>query len=400
MSIAVDIYNQKNNFKILILFLLFLVAGLSIFYTDKIVTKLEEREKQQIKLYAIGTEFSLKQDINEAVNPLQNAVLEANKTNTCQSIYKTANGELNPINITEVNGISLNGLKYEAQQELLKIKLKEIIKDDHEPITWDNGLGSNEYIYYSDSKLLTQLRYYPVYQLIAVLIFGLITYFAFSYSRRSEQNRVWVGLAKETAHQLGTPLSSLTAWIEYFKGDPKYDPEIILELEKDVQRLDVITTRFSNIGSVPLMKPENLYEVVQSFLSYLQKRISTKINLTIDNQLEAGQLVQINRYLFEWVIENVCKNAVDAMGGIGELVVVLKNNPEGGIIIDVSDNGKGIAKLNLKKIFNPGFSTKKRGWGLGLTLAKRIVENYHKGKLIVKKSELNKGTTFRITLPS
>jgi anti-sigma regulatory factor (Ser/Thr protein kinase) len=399
MSIAVDIYNQKNNFKLVVLLLLILVAGLSIFYTDKIVTKLEEREQQQIKLYAIGIEFALKQDINEEVNPLTLAVFEANKTNTCQAIHKTASGELNPTNIEEVNGIKLSTLKYEEQQKLLQIKLKEIIKDDHEPIIWDNGLGGKEYIYYNDSKLLTQLRYYPIYQLIAVLIFGLITYFAFSYSRRSEQNRVWVGLAKETAHQLGTPLSSLTAWVEYFKSDPKFEPEIIMELEKDVQRLDVITTRFSNIGSVPIMKDENLYQVVESFLTYLQKRISTKINLTIDNQLNDSQLVKINRYLFEWVIENVCKNAVDAMGGVGQLVVELKNNPEGGIIIDVSDNGKGIAKTNLKKIFNPGFSTKKRGWGLGLTLAKRIVENYHKGKLLVKKSELNKGTTFRIMLP-
>ncbi|MES2794407.1 MAG: HAMP domain-containing sensor histidine kinase [Bacteroidota bacterium] len=395
MSISVDIYNQKNYAKIIILLILMIVAGLSIFYTDKIVTKLEEREEQQIKLYAEALQYTLKQEMDQDVNSFMTLLMEANRNTTVQAIYKTVSGELVPINKFE----GFEGLKYEDQQIFLKEKLAEIIKDDHEPMSWDNGLGSKEYIYYSDSKLLTQLRYYPIYQLITVLIFGLITYFAFSYSRKSEQNRVWVGLAKETAHQLGTPLSSLTAWVEYFKSDPKYDPEIIMELEKDVQRLDVITTRFSNIGSVPLMKEENLYQVVESFLSYLQKRISSKIDLTIDNQLDTGQTVKINRYLFEWVIENVCKNAVDAMGGTGQLVVVLKNNLEGGIVIDVSDSGKGIAKNNLKKIFNPGFSTKKRGWGLGLTLAKRIVENYHKGKLLVKKSEINKGTTFRILLP-
>lgn len=396
MEISVDIYNQKNYVKIIILFVLLLVAGLSIYYTDKIVTKLEEREEQQIKLYAVALQFTLKQDKDQDVNSFMTTLMDANKNNTVQAIYKTMNGELIAVNNFE----GMEGLKSNELQKFLKQKLKEIIKDDHQPITWDNGFGSTEYLYYSDSVLLTQLRYYPIYQLIAVLIFGFITYFAFSYSRKSEQNRVWVGLAKETAHQLGTPLSSLTAWVEYFKSDPKYDPEIIFELEKDVQRLDVITTRFSNIGSVPLMKEENLFQVVESFLSYLQKRISSKINITIDNQLVNNQTVKINRYLFEWVIENVSKNAVDAMGGTGQLLVVLKNIDEGGIAIDISDNGKGIAKNNLKKIFNPGFSTKKRGWGLGLTLAKRIVENYHKGKLLVKKSELNKGTTFRILLPN
>lgn len=400
MALFSDIYNQKNYVKIIVLLVLLLVAALSIFYTDKIVTKLEQREEEQIKYYALGLQMTLKQELDKDVSSLMTLLMESNKNTTVQAIYKTANGELIAVNFDEVNAIKLNNIKYEEQQKLLKIKLREIVLDDNEPITWDNGLGSLEYLYFGDSELLTQLRYYPIYQLIAVLIFGLITYFAFSYSRKSEQNRVWVGLAKETAHQLGTPLSSLTAWVEYFKSDPKYDPEIIIELEKDVQRLDVITTRFSNIGSVPIMKDENLYAVVESFLSYLQKRISTKINLTIDNQLDKNQTVKINRYLFEWVIENVCKNAVDAMGGTGELLVTLKNLAEGGIAIDIADNGKGIAKNNLKKIFNPGFSTKKRGWGLGLTLAKRIVENYHKGKLLVKKSEINKGTTFRIQLPA
>ncbi len=396
MSISVDIYNQKNYVKIIILMILLAVAGLSIFYTDKIVTKLEEREEQQIKLYAEALQFTLKQEKDQDVNSFMTTLMEANRNTTVQAIYKTMNGELIPVN----NFDGMEGLKYSEQQKFLKLKLTEIIKDDHQPITWDNGFGSKEYLYYSDSKLLTQLRYYPIYQLITILIFGFITYFAFSYSRKSEQNRVWVGLAKETAHQLGTPLSSLTAWVEYFKSNPKYEPEIIFELEKDVQRLDVITTRFSNIGSVPLMKEENLFQVVESFLSYLQKRISSKIIITIDNQLAGEQTVKINRYLFEWVIENVSKNAVDAMGGTGQLLVVLKNIAEGGIAIDISDSGKGIAKNNIKKIFNPGFSTKKRGWGLGLTLAKRIVENYHKGKLLVKKSELNKGTTFRILLPN
>jgi Histidine kinase-, DNA gyrase B-, and HSP90-like ATPase len=396
MQLDIDINNQKNYLKILLLILLLGVAGLSIYYTDKIVTKLEEREEQQIKLYAAALSSTLTQDIDEKISPVMELLLESNKNNLVPAIHKTTNGDLNPINI-ELDP----NLKGEAYQAFLRTKLDEIIKDDHEPIRFGNGLGGeDEVIYYGNSKLLNQLRYYPIYQLLAVLVFGFITYFAFSYSRKSEQNRVWVGLAKETAHQLGTPLSSLTAWIEYFKSDPKFDPSIILELEKDVQRLDVITTRFSNIGSVPTMKEENLYTVIEGFLGYLQKRISTKINLVIDNKLEIDQTVMINRYLFEWVIENVCKNAVDAMGGTGNLTVEIKNTGDGNVAIDIIDNGKGIAKNNVKKIFNPGFSTKKRGWGLGLTLAKRIVENYHKGKLMVKKSELNKGTTFRILIPA
>ena len=170
------------------------------------------------------------------------------------------------------------------------------------------------------------------------------------------------------------------------------------ELEKDVQRLDVITTRFSNIGSIPVLKDEDIVETIETFMSYLQKRISTKVSFSMDNQLVAAKTLKINRYLFEWVIENICKNAVDAMEGVGALKVVLKELKNNQIAIDISDTGKGIAKKNLSKVFNPGFSTKKRGWGLGLTLAKRIIENYHNGKLIVKNSEVNKGTTFRILL--
>jgi signal transduction histidine kinase len=257
-----------------------------------------------------------------------------------------------------------------------------------------------EYLYYGNSRLLNLLRYYPLFQLAVVLVFGLAAYLFFDASRRSEQNQVWVGLAKETAHQLGTPLSSLTAWVEYFKTDPNFDPEIVKELEKDIVRLDIITTRFSNIGSIPVLKEENIAETVETFMAYLQKRISTKVAFRFDNQLQDNKLIKVNRYLFEWVIENICKNAVDAMAGIGSLSITIKEAKNNQIIIDITDTGKGISKQNLSKVFNPGFSTKKRGWGLGLTLAKRIIENYHNGKLMVKQSEVNKGTTFRILLDS
>ena len=234
---------------------------------------------------------------------------------------------------------------------------------------------------------------------LGLLVFGYLAYLAFSSSRRSEQNRVWVGLAKETAHQLGTPLSGLKGWVEYFKTDPdRYETEYVLELEKDVERLETISARFSSIGSMPTLSPEPLDTHIEKFVDYLKRRVSSKIKWQITNQIPAGKLIPVNRYLFEWVIENLCKNAVDAMEGVGELRIQMAEKP-GQIVIDISDTGKGIPKSNWKRVFNPGFSTKKRGWGLGLTLAKRIIENYHKGKLFVKNSEPGKGTTFRITLP-
>jgi signal transduction histidine kinase len=192
------------------------------------------------------------------------------------------------------------------------------------------------------------------------------------------------------------------AWIEYFKTDPKFaDDEVIPELEKDVERLEMVTARFSNIGSVPVMKSENVYEVLQHITGYLQRRISSKIKIKIIRKDDVEPIVSINKHLFEWVIENICKNAVDAMsstGAAGEINIIMKVNPDNKVVIDIEDTGKGISKSNISRVFDPGFSTKKRGWGLGLTLAKRIIENYHKGKIFVKQSEIGKGTTFRIIL--
>jgi signal transduction histidine kinase len=287
----------------------------------------------------------------------------------------------------------------ETKERIIQERL-ETMKKEHPPIPVDMGEERVGYIYYSNSFLLTQLRLYPYIQLSGIFIVGFLAYLAFSSARRAEQNRVWVGLAKETAHQLGTPLSSLMAWVEYFRSDPAMEPGIAEEIEKDVQRLEMITTRFSNIGSVPTLREEPIGQVVAQFLDYLKKRVSSKVKFEITDQLPDQQLVLINRNLFEWVIENICKNAVDAMGGVGELHVTLSllNTPKNSVCIDIRDTGKGIAKHNIKKVFTPGFSTKKRGWGLGLTLAKRIIENYHNGRLFVKSSEQGKGTTFRILL--
>ncbi|MDB5242209.1 MAG: histidine kinase, partial [Spirosoma sp.] len=289
-------------------------------------------------------------------------------------------------------------LTFDETQQFLRQKRDEMRKN-HMPLVVEIGKGQRGLVYYNNSGLLRQLAYFP-YALLAILTaLGVLAYLAFSSSRRAEQNRVWVGLAKETAHQLGTPMSSLMAWVEYMRSDPaQFDRSITDEIEKDVQRLETITARFSSIGSVPTLKEENLNEVVKQFTSYLSKRISTKVSMSVASQLPAGQTVRMNKLLFEWVIENICKNAVDAMKGVGELRINMIPLPHQEVAIDITDTGKGISKTNMQKVFNPGYSTKKRGWGLGLTLAKRIVEEYHDGRLYVKSSEKGKGTTFRIVL--
>ena len=392
MILTVDIYSRNTWWKIAFLVFCAMVGAFSLYLTDKLVTKLEEREKQQIEIYAESFKYMMTNDVNKDINFFFDKIKKSNENNTIPIISKDGSGYLDSRNI-EIP----KELNSQEKQTFLKDKLEEIIRDNNVPIEVDM-VFHKEYIYYGNSQVLNILRYYPLFQLLIVLIFGLAAYLFFDASRKSEQNRVWVGLAKETAHQLGTPLSSLTAWVEFFKTDPTYDQEIVKELEKDVQRLDVITTRFSNIGSVPVLKEEDIVETIETFMSYLQKRISTKVSFSFVNELPPNTVIKLNKYLFEWVIENICKNAVDAMEGVGALKVVIRELKNSQIAIDISDTGKGIAKKNLSKVFNPGFSTKKRGWGLGLTLAKRIIENYHNGKLMVKNSEINKGTTFRILL--
>jgi signal transduction histidine kinase len=392
-SSLMDTYGQKNMYKIGIAATLLLISIGSLFYTNNMVSKLEEREQRQIKTWANGLRFMLSVDNNENFTQIMEGIKETNDFYEIPAIYIDENGfPIYYINIKFPETASSETKERMINEQLAKMK------EEHAPIPVDVGDDKTGYIYYSNSFLLTQLRYYPFIQLSGVFIIGFLAYLAFSSARRAEQNRVWVGLAKETAHQLGTPLSSLIAWIEYFRSDPDFDSSIADEMEKDVQRLEMITTRFSNIGSVPTLKSENLPLIVSDFISYLQKRVSTKVHFTVANHLADNQTALLNKNLFEWVIENICKNAVDAMGGIGSLTITMNYLANDQIHIDIQDTGKGITKANAQKIFNPGFSTKKRGWGLGLTLAKRIIENYHNGKLFVKSSEIGKGTTFRIIL--
>lgn len=279
-------------------------------------------------------------------------------------------------------------------QDFLLATIEEM-RAENEPITITINDNTVNYIFYSDSELLQQLKYYPYFQILIIALFLLISYYLFSTSRKVEQNQVWVGMAKETAHQLGTPLSSLMAWVEYLKLKD-VDENTINELSKDITRLETITERFSKIGSIPNLEVENLNKVINDSLSYLKVRISKKVNVTFTTQNDAQIEAKLNPSLFSWVLENLIKNAVDAMKGEGDINVHITDQSQF-VYIDISDTGSGIPRAQQKTVFEPGFTTKQRGWGLGLSLVKRIIENYHEGKIFVKQSDAT-GTTFRIVL--
>lgn len=266
----------------------------------------------------------------------------------------------------------------------------------NKPIEVDLPGQGKCFVFYEKSYLLTQLKYYPFIQFIIIAVFLMIAYLLFSTSRRAEQNQVWLGMARETAHQLGTPLSSLIAWKELLKLKG-VDDETITEVSKDIHRLETITERFSKIGSTPRLETENVTEVIYQAVNYLKSRTSRKVTYSITPAEFTPIHVPLNRYLFEWVIENLCKNAIDAMSGSGSIHIEITEDPRT-VTIDVSDTGKGIPKSQHKTIFNPGFTSKAVGWGLGLTLAERIIEQYHSGRIFVKSSSPGKGTTFRIVL--
>jgi len=291
-----------------------------------------------------------------------------------------AHGNLNPEDVVTPNYLE---------------KMIEQMRGQNEPIPITLSNNNMQYIFYKDSDLLQQLKYYPFFQFGIIGIFILIAYYLFSTSRKVEQNQVWVGMAKETAHQLGTPLSSLMAWVEYLKTKA-IEPSTIKELTKDIDRLETITERFSKIGSEPKLEKSNLTETINHSVDYLKVRISKKVEITTHFYQSIPVFAQFNASLLSWVLENIIKNAVDAMQGTGKIDIYVINQTQF-IYIDISDSGTGISKNKQKTIFEPGFTTKKRGWGLGLSLSKRIIENYHKGKIFVKQSN-EKGTTFRIVL--
>ena len=358
--------------------------------------QIREREQRQIEIYASSLEFLANESDNINFFLIIDEIVAAN--HSIPVILTDESGRPEDYrNLKRIAGIS----EGEERENFLRREI-DLMKAERPPIEVtlkdDRGkIYGYKYIFYKNSFLLSQLRFYPYVQLSVIALFGIVTFLILNYIRRVEQDRVWVGLAKETAHQLGTPLSSLMAWSEYFKDLYPEQMDVLLELDKDIDRLKVITDRFSSIGSEPQLAELNVTDTIDEIVMYLQKRLSTKIVMTVSAIPNRNIMAKLHQSLFAWVIENLCKNAADAMEGKGSIHISVLRANEGKIAIDVQDTGKGIPKSKLKNVFSPGFTTKKRGWGLGLTLAKRIIEQYHNGKIFVKQSDV-KGTTFRVML--
>lgn len=385
--------SQKSRLKVLIVLIAGLIGTATVLYANFLVAKLAAREQDSIDLYARAQQFIITSEGDNTGFILDEII----KANTTVPIIFTDEHDT----VIDFKNLVLDSTATPAQRVKLLAQELALMKAQHPPIVVD-GEGFRNFIYFRNSDLLVQLERFPYVQLAVLGCFAVLAYLVFSSARRAEQNRVWVGLAKETAHQLGTPLSSLMAWQEYLKASDRFAGEpIVEELGKDIRRLEIITERFSNIGSVPALKPEFIGPVTRTALGYLETRVSRKVTFTVEQHFADATTVGLNIPLYEWVIENLVKNAVDAMEGRGQLTITLRGLPRQQLVaIDVADTGKGIPKNKVNDVFTPGFTTKKRGWGLGLALAKRIIDGYHKGKLTVLHSEVGKGTTFRLLLPA
>ncbi len=380
-----NIYTRKIRWKFIIYLSAVLIALGSLFYTNKLVRQLKQEEKNKVKLWAKATEQLIDLDITETNFEFLFEVIENN--NTVPVILVNSDNEI-------VSTRNLDPAK-ENNNDYLERQLKKM-KKQHEAIDFSIGDNSNNYIYYKDSILLSKLELFPFVQLGVILLFILVSYFAFSTSRKAEQNQVWLGLSKETAHQLGTPTSSLTALVELLRMND-LDEKILKEFEKDVLRLEKITERFSKIGSKPSLKSMNLFKVIMYAVTYIKSRSSENVRFNFSFSEKDELNLPLNAALFEWVIENLCKNAIDAMNGKGIISINVQDNIQVAYL-DITDTGRGMNKSKFKTIFKPGYTTKERGWGLGLSLSKRIVEMYHDGKIFVNHSEINKGTCIRIVL--
>lgn len=394
-----DIYAKKQKWKFVLIGFAILIGISSLFVTNMLVKELKLEERKKIELWAAATNqlvnLTGEGDFSLAIKVIsENNNIPVILVDDCDTILESRNFEI----YTKVDSFffSIGILSpTEITPEFLRKELTSIKENGEAPIEVPI-IGDTQWIYYKDSVLLNRLRFYPIYQLGFIGIFMFIAYFIFSSSRRSEQNQVWAGMAKETAHQLGTPLSSLMAWLELLKSKEGMK-EMVVEMEKDIIRLETITARFSKIGSKPNLETINIIELLKESTNYLKSRFPEKVNIKMNFEKEEV-LVPVSQVLLNWVIENICKNAVDAIKGKGEIEVsVIEEKTH--VLINISDNGVGINRSILKNIFKPGVTSKKRGWGLGLSLSKRIVEQYHKGSLFVMQSEKGVGTTFTIKLP-
>lgn len=384
--------DRIRQVKLILVVAAILIAAVSLAVSHYLVRSLESEERDKMEIWAEAMRALNKADENTDLNLVLKVI---NENHTIPVIVMDAAGDVQTYrNINLDHRPGAGGVAYlkalgnsrKASNHYIRIFLNDHAQGDYIDVCYD------------DSLMLKRLAFYPYVQLCVALIFVVMVIVALLTSKRAEQNKVWVGLSKETAHQLGTPISSLMAWTEILK-ESYPDDALIPEMEQDVRRLQLIADRFSKIGSKPEVEPCSLREVVSHVTSYMNRRTSKGIQIVTQLPESAdGLMVRMNPSLFEWVIENLCKNAVDAMGGEQGCITIRVQEAVGKVVIDVTDTGKGIRKKDIKNVFRPGFTTKKRGWGLGLSLAKRIIEEYHRGRIWVKSSEMGKGTTFRIEL--
>lgn len=379
-----SLYDSRQRLKLTFIFVAIGIAIASVLVSDSLIKDLAREERQKIEVWNEATRVMTSE--NPGLN--MNLILKIIQGNTSIPVILCNETD----SVVSYNNIEIPG---KNAGEFMRNKVKEL-KGKNPPIVIDMEDGTFQYLYYDDSTILKRLLVYPYAQLSIVFAFILIAFLALASTKKAEQNKVWVGLSKETAHQLGTPISSLIAWVEYLRTK-EVDPSLLDEMEKDVKRLETVAERFSKIGSNPAPVPTDLAASVRTALGYMRTRISSKVK--IDLRLpESPVWVSMNDALFAWVIENLVKNAVDAMEGQGEITLRVEERARV-VWLDVTDTGRGIPKSRFKTVFNPGYTTKKRGWGLGLSLVKRIMESFRGGRVFVKSSELGKGTTFRLELP-
>ena len=372
----------SNNLYTLILTILLVIVVLSVTFTTRLANKFAEEEHRKIELWAEATRQLVLADEDDNID----LILSVMEGNTTIPVYMvdSAHQLLLSRNVQEPK---------HNKEEFYKQRINNL-RLSQEPIVVQVNEEVTQYIYYEDSILLRRLYWFPYVQLIVIVAFIAIAVIALIMAQRSEQNSLWVGLSKETAHQLGTPISSLNAWNELLKTTYP-DDALLPQMDEDIRRLQMIAERFSKIGSQPTLDQQAILPIVQSAMEYMRVRTSNKITYTLHADTDCQ--VKVCQPLFEWVIENLCKNAIDSMEGKGEITLSLTKQ-ENKVHLDITDTGKGIDRRHFKTIFKPGYTSKKRGWGLGLSLAKRIIEDYHRGKLFVKQSQIGVGSTFRITL--
>ncbi|MDG2280207.1 MAG: HAMP domain-containing sensor histidine kinase [Flavicella sp.] len=374
----------KKYYKYIIVIVSFGIVSAILWNTYDFSKKFKTNERSKMEILAKAYDRFGSDDLDQDFS-LEAKIIESN-----HNIPMIVTNELDSI----IMNRNLDSIKILDKQYLYD-QLR-VMKKENTPIVINYLENKKYHIYYRDSDLLTRLQYYPLLLVLILLLFSGIIYLVFKSNKIAEQNKLWTGMAKETAHQIGTPLSSLMGWVELMRLDNSV-PLIVPEIEKDVLRLSVIADRFSKIGSIPEKEPLDVLPILEKTLAYFKSRSSKNISFAFETQ-ESEVIVNINEQLFTWVLENLIKNAIDAMAGKGALAICLKRESNK-MVITAQDTGKGIAKNQFKKIFTPGFTTKKRGWGLGLSLSKRIVEDYHAGRIFVKKSEANVGTTFEVQIP-